>query len=268
MNEEKPEKVKAEIVERIPETPTPAHELLVPVASVSKLVEAWEQYQELTKKILTKSDYCQIKGEPYKKKSAWRKYAKAFGLSDRIVDKKLEYDDSGKIIRAECTVEVVSPGGRISTGWAACSLSERKFSKPDHDLMAIAHTRAKNRGISDLIGAGELSADEMGYYDDAQANEEKKQSPKQPLRQVSDQLKSSDQRQSNIHERVVDSVEEFIELDKEEEENARLQIAKLDKLSQLKDSKTIIDAKTRSYGKDDYRDLDNKQRTEILKVLM
>jgi hypothetical protein len=46
-------------------------------------------------------------------------------------------------------------------GIGTCSTTERKFSKPEHDILAIAHTRAKNRAISDLIGLGEVSAEEL-----------------------------------------------------------------------------------------------------------
>jgi DNA invertase Pin-like site-specific DNA recombinase len=38
-----------------------------------------------------------------------------------------------------------SRAGRSSTGLGACSTKERKFAHVDHDVLAIAHTRAKNR---------------------------------------------------------------------------------------------------------------------------
>ena len=40
-----------------------------------------------------------------------------------------------------------------------------RFNNAEHDVPSTAHTRAKNRAIADLIGAGEVTADEMsdGY---------------------------------------------------------------------------------------------------------
>jgi hypothetical protein len=43
----------------------------------------------------------------------------------------------------------------------ACSHSERRFSKPEHDIIATAATRAHNRATSDLVGMGEVTSDEM-----------------------------------------------------------------------------------------------------------
>ena len=50
--------------------------------NVDGAVEFWDNYQELTKALLDESDY---QGTQFKKKSAWRKYATAFNLSDEII---------------------------------------------------------------------------------------------------------------------------------------------------------------------------------------
>ena len=39
----------------------------------------------------------------------------------------------------------------------------QRFSNPENDVRGTAHTRAKNRAISDLIGAGEVSAEEIDF---------------------------------------------------------------------------------------------------------
>ena len=135
--------------------------LLRPVASVDELVTDFQEYQKLVEKLLVSDDYQKISDKEFKKKSAWRKLSKAFGISDNIVEKIIERDEAGRVFYAEFTVEATAPNGRQTTGWGSCSIRERDFSKPDHDIPATAHTRAKNRAISDMIGAGEVSAEEM-----------------------------------------------------------------------------------------------------------
>lgn len=159
-NKEKPEEVKAELVEAEVFQP-PAPILLRPVAPVAELVSAWKEYQELTKQLLDKTDYCNISGKPYKKKSAWRKYGKAFSLSVNVTSRKIDRNKEGDIIRAETTVDVVAPNGQRFPGYGAVGIKEKKFAHPEHDMPTLADTRAINRGISDIIGAGEVSADEI-----------------------------------------------------------------------------------------------------------
>ena len=44
-----------------------------------------QNYQDLVKALLEPSDYQKINGVPKKKKSAWRKLATAFNISDEII---------------------------------------------------------------------------------------------------------------------------------------------------------------------------------------
>lgn len=66
-----------------------------------------------------------------------------------------------EIVKAEATVVVAAPNGQTMVGTAACAASERGFSHPDHDVVATAFTRALNRATLDLVGWGEVSAEEM-----------------------------------------------------------------------------------------------------------
>ena len=43
----------------------------------------------------------------------------------------------------------------------SCASNERRFAHIDHDVRAIAHTRSKNRAVADLVGGGEVSAEEI-----------------------------------------------------------------------------------------------------------
>ena len=41
---------------------------------------------------------------------------------------------------------------RFSEGFGASDRNEKKFNKPNHDMPALAETRAKTRAIQDLLG--------------------------------------------------------------------------------------------------------------------
>ena len=59
-------------------------------------------------------------------------------------------------------VRATLPNGRSVESDALCSRSERGKDKvSDHTIMSTAKTRATNRAIAELIGAGEVSAEEM-----------------------------------------------------------------------------------------------------------
>ena len=137
----------------------PVDTAMLPVDVEQAIVE-WKAYQELTERLIDKTDYQNIGPKRFKKKSAWRKYAKAFNLSCEIIDKIVERGEDGKIQYADFVVRATAPSGRYAEAWASCSRSERAFSH-DQDIAATAQTRAENRAISDLIGAGEVSAEEM-----------------------------------------------------------------------------------------------------------
>ena len=133
--------------------------LIRPVANNSQIVEAWRNYQELKRDLLNQSDYQIIQGKNCIKKSGWRKIQTAFGISDELI--KEERKTIGNAFIYEIIVKASSMNGRFSYGVGSCSSSERKFAHVEHDVRSTAHTRAKNRAISDLVGGGEVSAEEM-----------------------------------------------------------------------------------------------------------
>lgn len=103
-----------------------------------------------------------IQGHKYVKKSGWRIVALAFNLSDRIVSKEMKELSEGEFL-ITYTVEVTAPNGRTAQAVGSCSTLEKIKSgdKRFHNAETHAHTRAKNRAISDLVGLGELSAEEV-----------------------------------------------------------------------------------------------------------
>lgn len=147
----------------------PVRSALVRTAGPWAQIEvAFKEHQELVKRLLEDSDYQEIQGKKFPKKSAWRKLAVAYGVSFEIRSQNIVREDpddpKSKPIFAEFVVRAIAPNERFSDGWGCCDITEARFNKglsKQHDLIATAETRAKNRAASDLFGMGEVSAEEM-----------------------------------------------------------------------------------------------------------
>lgn len=169
------EVVEAEVVEEaqdastevVPVEPPPAAGVMMPF-DADEVKEAMTAYQQTVRATLAPSDW---QGKPggkgsFVKKSGWRKIAKAFGLSVTRVDDGVERDEDGNPVRAWAVYRAAHPNGQSQDGDGYCSVDEGRFSrsggrqKLENDLRATATTRAKNRAISDLVGMGEVSAEE------------------------------------------------------------------------------------------------------------
>ena len=144
--------------------------LTQPVASIEQITKAWNNYQELKSSLLNQNDYQDVKGKKYIKKSGWRKIQTAFGISDELISE--ERKDFDKYFVYEITIKVSAQNGRFAFGVGSCASSERNFAHTEHDVRSTAHTRAKNRAISDLVGGGEVSAEEVISQSNNSANEE------------------------------------------------------------------------------------------------
>jgi len=190
---------------------------LLPVADHEQAKEAYQAYLELCQSILIpyderlvddkgvvrqESDYARI---PQKRnvsgrwvteyvdaprKSAWRKLARFYGVSTEIVDKTREEKDNE--ITWHYTVRAWQ-GDVTTMGEGSCSTREKNRDLSEHDARATAHTRAKNRAISDLIGFGQVSAEELT----PESGEEKKpeRNPTNPRRKVPSQQKKPKEKQ-------------------------------------------------------------------------
>jgi hypothetical protein len=183
----------AEIVQQA-EQPQRGGALVRIVDTPANIVTAWKEFESLKKQILTPEDL-----QPYTvgtgankqtkhfiKKSGWRKIATAFGISiERTsVDLKHLGDDHIAITH---TVRAIAPGGRSCDGVGSCDSHEERFEESVwkkgadgksykeptgkykwkyNDVDGTAYTRAANRAISDLVGGGEVSAEEMSGVKD------------------------------------------------------------------------------------------------------
>ena len=139
---------------------------LLTAAPTDDVVALQRAFLDLSAKLLDPSDFQRIGGKEYKTKSAWRKLAAAFNVSDAVLERNYTYGEDGRIMRAEYVAIATAPNGRSAVGVGIASVYERSFSNPEHDIPATAHTRAKNRAFSDLFGLGEVSADEIANADE------------------------------------------------------------------------------------------------------
>jgi len=123
--------------------------------------------QKLVKtNVVDKSDYQRIGSKDFLKKSGWRKFISAFKLSVELIEKKVYKFDND--LHAEVRVRVITMANQSVEGLGIKSKSEYYSEKYDnfgnynlHNLISTAYTRAVNRAVSDLVGFGEVSAEEV-----------------------------------------------------------------------------------------------------------
>jgi hypothetical protein len=166
-----------------------------PLVSPEKAAEEWARFEALKAKLLTDEDYQTILGRRYIKRSGFRKIAVYFGLSDRILEQERTEREDGSF-SWRIVVEVEAPNGRTSTGVGACDSRERRFAHVEHDVYAIAHTRAKSRAISDMVAGGAVSAEEIEAQQETYSVKREEPIPAKPVPRVS----SIDELEYMLHE--------------------------------------------------------------------
>jgi hypothetical protein len=151
----------------MPSTEIIAAPPLVPMAPDAAR-QAMADFQAFTAAMLVESDWQQAPGiKPFVKRSGWRKIATGYTLSCEILeDEVLERDERGEPTRARAKARVFHrETGRSWEGTGRCSTTEPRFrrgdTKAEHDVTATAVTRAINRATSDLVGFGQVSAEEV-----------------------------------------------------------------------------------------------------------
>jgi len=153
-------------------------------------------YNHVKKSIVDQSDFHTYQGKPRMKKSGWRKFIKPFNLSVELIreedlgkENPHVYEkhigpDGNPDIHAEVWVKVsvthvncpnckLEIKGQFIEAVGLKSKSEywskdwTNFGSYNlHNLITTARTRAENAGISDLVGFGEVSYEEV--YNEAQ----------------------------------------------------------------------------------------------------
>lgn len=129
------------------------------IPNPKRMVAQAKEFAALKRRLLTKEDYVQVSGTWIIKRSGWRKLAAIFGLSDEIVYEHRQ-ELSGGGFSWEIRVRMIAPNGRFVEAVGSCSSTERKYAHPDHDVRSVAHTRAKSRATSDMLGGTDQVADD------------------------------------------------------------------------------------------------------------
>jgi hypothetical protein len=160
-----------EEAEKMSETTEIVEAPLVSPANPKKVLEVMKLFEEFKKQALTSNDFVVLdtrEGKhPYIKKSGWMKYALACQLSLEKRDERVDETPSGKVYHY--TYRASAPNGRFADAVGSAATTERQFAHPDHDVRALAQTRACNRAISNLVAGGEVSAEEMVSEIDVQS---------------------------------------------------------------------------------------------------
>lgn len=182
-----------------PPVPQAGDSLLQPVSDIDDVVDLYEEFEAIKEKLLDDPDKTEISGNIHVNKSGWRKIATAFNVSVETIDEE-RYIENG-IVKYKVKARATAPNGKVATGVAIAASNEsnhmeklttnrddkpnvpgtdsedilwidgayRRLLPPkevnDHNLYATAATRAKNRAISDCVGGGEVSAEEIKAED-------------------------------------------------------------------------------------------------------
>jgi len=137
----------------------------VRVEALVEMVDAFEKFKSM---VLREGDFWLDRKENKRRvrKSGWLKYALACNVSLGKVGERSEMlrlpglDEP--VLTFHFDYRAVAPSGRYAEASGSASVNEReKSEKIAHDTRALAQTRAMNRAISNLVGGGEVSAEEM-----------------------------------------------------------------------------------------------------------
>jgi len=143
----------------------------VPTFRGPQMAEGLRQYRELQHSLdlSMPEQLLALDGKVFRKKGYWRAIALAFLISilierdERVIIGELE--DGTPNYAYHVTVRATLPNGRSVIGDGTCTAAEKtrgKLRATEHNVRSHAHTRAFNRAVSNLVGFGEVSAEEIG----------------------------------------------------------------------------------------------------------
>lgn len=156
----KMEKIETTLVPTIPIEEQGKQVVVKPALSTDQALAHFNRFQEIKDRVLTEGDKLPIKGKPYIRKSGWRKIKTMFNLTEEILHSNRQVIENEVIYTYR--VRVKAPNGAFVDAEMSCSNKEPfGRGKPEAAVMAMAQTRAFNRAISDLVGGGEVSAEEL-----------------------------------------------------------------------------------------------------------
>ena len=151
--------------------------LVAPVCSVEESVRIFKEFEQAKSKILTSNDViwfgddgrpCEEGyGSPHIKRSGWRKLARFFGLSWNIISISLAIPMQNGGYMYKTKVRIWHPAGASVVAEGVVTSKDPFFTKGgrkeanEEDVIMKSETVAINRGIDDILGGGEVSAEEL-----------------------------------------------------------------------------------------------------------
>jgi hypothetical protein len=140
--------------------------------TLQSMIEQHSLYIQVCQQLLNDSDYAIIGKTKFRKRTGWAKLRRAFNVGIEVLGE--EYINHGDVWGYQFMVRASLPTGRRETGDGACFSDEfgrGNIRATHHNVRAKALTRAKNRATSDILGAGDVSAEEL--LDDDKPQEQK-----------------------------------------------------------------------------------------------
>lgn len=144
-----------------------------PIFRGAQMVRSLTDYRELQSALdqAMPDQVMTLDGRPFRKKGYWRAIAVAFNLTvEPITDPQQErsvvgaLDDGTENYVYAVSYRAMAPNGRSAVGDGTCAASEKqrgRMKATEHNVRSHAHTRAFNRAVSNLVGFGEVSAEEI-----------------------------------------------------------------------------------------------------------
>lgn len=131
---------------------------LLPAFRGPQMAEGLAAYRELQRALDQgmPEQLINIGGRMFRRKGYWRALATAFNLSVACLKEEADEDGWRVVYRATSTT------GRFADGDGTCTHAEKaERMDTEHNVRSHAHTRAFNRAVSNLVGFGEVSAEEI-----------------------------------------------------------------------------------------------------------
>lgn len=162
--------------------------MITPAGTIEEALEQFRLYQELKTKLATKEDFQRIGDRDHPKKSFVRKVQRFFNISCELIRDEPITDGNGKIIGWIATARAIHlRTGAYQDADGSCSFDEKvEKQRTLHNVRAHAVTRAKNRAILDLVGFGDVSAEEISELDGAPRVNYQRRNGRPQARQQSD----------------------------------------------------------------------------------
>jgi len=133
---------------------------------LEKAREVWQEFESFKEKLLGGGDRYEVKGKGRLNRQGCAKLATVFGLSEPEQPQVITVPLNDKHVGFITITAVETPGGRRAFGVGGCTTNEiltrdQRNRRAFHDAVAVSHTRAKERAIADLVGGGEVTAEEV-----------------------------------------------------------------------------------------------------------